>query len=60
MGSKNAVDELLQKAVKAGATMTDKPHDRHLGRLLPGYFKDLDGHLWDSCGIPRIEEIDDL
>lgn len=44
--SKDEVDSLLQQAQKAGATLTDPPHDRPWG-IYSGYFKDLDGHLWE-------------
>lgn len=46
VNSKAAVDELLQRAQAAGATITDKPHDRPWG-IYSGYFADLDGHLWE-------------
>jgi predicted lactoylglutathione lyase len=44
--SRKAVDELLQMAQAAGASITDKAHDRAWG-IYSGYFKDLDGHLWE-------------
>lgn len=40
------VDALLAKAVAAGATLTDAPHDRPWG-IYSGYFRDPDGHLWE-------------
>lgn len=46
------VDELLKKAESAGATITDKPHDRAWG-IYSGYFKDLDGHLWEIIWNPK-------
>ena len=52
VGSKKAVDELLQKAEAAGATITDRPHDRPWG-IYSGYFKDLDGHLWEIIWNPQ-------
>lgn len=51
-GSRNAVDELLEKAQAAGGTVTDKPHDRAWG-IYSGYFKDLDGHLWEVIWNPK-------
>ena len=49
--SKQAVDELLEKAQAAGGAVTDKPHDRAWG-IYSGYFKDLDGHLWEIIWDP--------
>jgi predicted lactoylglutathione lyase len=44
------VDELLQKAEDAGASITP-PHDRPWG-VYSGYFRDLDGHLWEVIWNP--------
>lgn len=51
VGSKDAVDELLQKAKAAGAMLTEEPHNRPWG-IYSGYFKDLDGHLWEIIWNP--------
>jgi predicted lactoylglutathione lyase len=51
--SRKAVDELLEKAQAAGGTVTDKPHDRAWG-IYSGYFKDLDGHLWEVIWNPKM------
>lgn len=51
-GRKEEVDELLAKAQAAGGTVTDKPHDRAWG-IYSGYFKDLDGHLWEVIWNPK-------
>ena len=51
VGSKDAVDELLQKAKTAGAMLTEEPHNRPWG-IYSGYFKDLDGHLWEIIWNP--------
>jgi uncharacterized protein len=48
--SRAAVDDLLKKAVAAGATMTGSTHDRPWG-IYSGYFKDPDGHLWEIIWI---------
>ena len=50
--SKNEVDSLLDQAKEAGATITDAPHDRPWG-IYSGYFKDLDGHLWEVIWNPE-------
>ena len=44
------VDELLAKAEVAGATITP-PHERPWG-IYSGYFRDLDGHLWEVIWNP--------
>lgn len=49
--SKEAVDQLLQKARAAGATLTAPPRDRPWG-IYSGYFKDPDGHLWEIIWNP--------
>jgi catechol 2,3-dioxygenase-like lactoylglutathione lyase family enzyme len=54
--SRHAVDELLARAQAAGATMTDRPHDRPWG-IYSGYFLDLDGHLWEVLWNPALEDI---
>lgn len=50
--SKKAVDEFLQKAQAAGAAISDRPHERPWG-IYSGYFKDLDGHLWEIIWNPQ-------
>ncbi len=54
VGSKKAVDEFVEKAEAAGATLTERPHDRPWG-IYSGYFKDLDGHLWEILWNPQIK-----
>ena len=43
--SRAEVDELIEKAEAAGAAVTT-PRDRPWG-IYSGYFRDLDGHLWE-------------
>jgi predicted lactoylglutathione lyase len=38
----------------AGATLTGPPHDRPWG-IYSGYFRDLDGHLWEIIWNPRAQ-----
>jgi len=45
VGSKEEVDELLQHAESAGATLVGQPIDESWG--YSGKFKDVDGHLWE-------------
>lgn len=56
VGSRAAVDALLAQASAAGATVTDQPHERPWG-IYSGYFRDLDGHLWEIIWNPEIENI---
>lgn len=51
--SKAEVDALLSQAEAAGATLTDRPNDRPWG-IYSGYFRDLDGHLWEVLWNPRL------
>jgi uncharacterized protein len=48
--SRTDVDEFLAKAEAAGASIT-RPHDRPWG-IYSGYFRDLDGHLWEVIWNP--------
>jgi len=52
VANKADVDALLAKAKAAGATLTDEPHERPWG-IYSGYFRDLDGHLWEIIWNPR-------
>ena len=45
VGSRDEVDELLDKAASAGAAIAPA-HDRPWG-IYSGYFRDPDGHLWE-------------
>lgn len=54
VASKKDVDSLLERARAAGATLTDRPHDRPWG-IYSGYFRDPDGHLWEIMWNPAIE-----
>jgi len=55
VGSRDEVDELLENAAAAGATVTSA-HDRPWG-IYSGYFRDPDGHLWEVIwkpnGVPK-------
>jgi hypothetical protein len=53
VASKAEVDAVLAQAQAAGATLTDHPHDRPWG-IYSGYFRDLDGHLWEVLYNPRL------
>jgi uncharacterized protein len=51
VANRTDVDGLLAQAEAAGATITDEPHDRAWG-IYSGYFRDLDGHLWEVIHNP--------
>ena len=51
VASRADVDALLTRAQAAGATVTDRPHDRPWG-IYSGYFRDPDGHLWEVIWNP--------
>ena len=49
--SENEVDEVVAQALAAGATLVKKPQKVFWGGY-SGYFKDLDGHLWEVAYNP--------
>lgn len=49
--SENEVDEVIEQAVASGATLVKKPQKVFWGGY-SGYFKDLDGHLWEVAHNP--------
>jgi catechol 2,3-dioxygenase-like lactoylglutathione lyase family enzyme len=53
VATKQDVDALLAQAEAAGARLTGPPHDRPWG-IYSGYFRDLDGHLWEIIWNPRV------
>ena len=55
--SREEVDEILERAKRAGATITEPPRDRPWG-IYSGYFQDLDGHLWEIIWNPGAEVAD--
>lgn len=46
VAGKDAVDAVLAQAKAAGASVTEDAHERAWG-IYSGYFRDLDGHLWE-------------
>lgn len=54
VNSREKVEELLERAKRAGATITEPPRDRPWG-IYSGYFQDLDGHLWEIIWNPSAE-----
>lgn len=51
VGSEKEVDDVVNQAVNAGATLVKKPQKVFWGGY-SGYFKDLDGHLWEVAHNP--------
>ena len=51
MQSRADVHELIEQAEAAGAAVTP-PRDRPWG-IYSGYFRDLDGHLWEIIWNPK-------
>jgi catechol 2,3-dioxygenase-like lactoylglutathione lyase family enzyme len=51
VGSEQEVDEVVAQAVEAGATLVKQPQKVFWGGY-SGYFKDLDGHLWEVAYNP--------
>ncbi|MCC6209003.1 MAG: VOC family protein [Gammaproteobacteria bacterium] len=49
--SENEVDELVAQAVAAGGKLVKKPGKVFWGGY-NGYFKDIDGHLWEVAHNP--------
>lgn len=54
VGSKDEVDQVMDQAQKAGATITVPAHDTFWGGY-GGYFQDPDGHLWEVVWNPAWE-----
>lgn len=54
VGSKEEVDQVMEEAKKAGATITDPAHEAFWGGY-SGHFQDPDGHLWEVVWNPAWE-----
>lgn len=54
VSSKEEVDEVIEQARLAGATIPDPPHDTFWGGY-SGHFQDPDGHLWEVVWNPAWE-----
>jgi catechol 2,3-dioxygenase-like lactoylglutathione lyase family enzyme len=51
VGSRAQVDEVVEQARRAGATIVKEPRDTFWGGY-GGYFQDPDGHLWEIVWNP--------
>jgi catechol 2,3-dioxygenase-like lactoylglutathione lyase family enzyme len=54
VAGEDEVDTVLARAQAAGAVLTAPPRYRPWG-IYSGYFRDLDGHLWEVIWNPRSE-----
>lgn len=54
VGSKEEVDEVMEQARQAGATITVEAHDTFWGGY-SGYFQDPDDHIWEIVWNPQWE-----
>lgn len=54
VNSKEEVDAAFDKAMQAGATSVITPKDKPWGGY-GGYFRDLDGHLWEIIWNPELK-----
>jgi uncharacterized protein len=54
VAGRDEVDEVVAQAEAAGATVTDRPHDRPWG-IYSGYFQDPNGHLWEVLWNPALD-----
>lgn len=52
------VDETMHAAARAGAEIVKAPQDTFYGGYA-GYFRDLDGHLWEIVWNPQMLPADD-
>ena len=57
VSTQKEVDEIIALAVKAGATVSDPPHNRAWGGY-SGYIKDLDGYYWEIAFMENPHPID--
>jgi catechol 2,3-dioxygenase-like lactoylglutathione lyase family enzyme len=51
VGSREEVDDVIQQAHRAGGNIVKRPADTFYGGYA-GYFRDLDGHLWEVVWNP--------
>ena len=54
VASKNEVDEVMEQAKSAGATIIKPAQDTFWGGYA-GYFQDPDEHLWEAAWNPQFE-----
>jgi uncharacterized protein len=54
VASRAEVDQVIDQARAAGATVTEEPRDRPWG-IYSGYFQDPDRHLWEILCNPALD-----
>lgn len=57
VNSKIEVDNVMEQAKRAGATITDPAHNTFWGGY-SGHFQDPDGHLWEVVWNPQWDTIE--
>jgi uncharacterized protein len=57
VAAREEVDEVIAQAEAAGASVTERPHDRPWG-IYSGYFQDPDGHLWEILWNPALDAVE--
>jgi len=53
VNTKTEVDQVMDQAAKAGATIVKPPQQTFYGGYA-GYFRDIDGHLWEVVWNPSL------
>lgn len=53
VNSKTEVDQVMDQAAKAGAAIVKPPQQTFYGGYA-GYFRDIDGHLWEVVWNPHL------
>lgn len=56
VGSKEEVDQVMETAREAGATIVKEAHETFWGGY-SGYFQDLDEHVWEIVWNPALEDL---
>ncbi|SEB05377.1 hypothetical protein SAMN05421743_11461 [Thalassobacillus cyri] len=57
VNNKAEVDDVMNKAKRAGAYITDPAHDTFWGGY-SGHFQDPDGHLWEVVWNPEWDDVE--
>ncbi len=54
LGSRDEVDELVDRIARAGGSLLERPRERPWG-IYSGYVQDPDGHLWEIMHSPFVD-----
>jgi uncharacterized glyoxalase superfamily protein PhnB len=52
VGHREEVDEVIERALRAGAEIIKSPQDTFYGGYA-GYFRDPNGHVWEAVWNPK-------